>query len=61
MTHLLWLITFCIFFFFFFFFFVFAGGASNVPQQAAGRTSSRSSFVSVTDVSEDEDLDLENI
>lgn len=37
------------------------GGASTIPPVAAGRSSSRSSFVSVTDVSDDEDLDLENI
>lgn len=37
------------------------GGASSVPPVAAGRSSSRSSFVSVTDVSDDSDLDLENI
>lgn len=36
-------------------------GASTVPPAAGGRSSSRSSFVSVADVSDDSDLDLENI
>lgn len=38
---------------------IFAGGAHG--GQSVQRSNSRSSFVSVTDVSDDEDLDLENI